>query len=47
VSVGFLQFERIELILIPGLTILAALVGFLPSVAAYRTDVAKALTARP
>lgn len=47
VSVGFLQFERIELILIPGLTILAALVGFLPSLAAYRTDVAKALTARP
>ncbi|MBX9790942.1 MAG: ABC transporter permease [Pirellulales bacterium] len=47
VSVGFLQFEGIELILIPGLTVLAALVGFLPSLAAYRTDVAKALTARP
>ncbi|MGE0534644.1 MAG: ABC transporter permease [Pirellulales bacterium] len=47
VSVGFLQFEGIELVLIPGLTILAALVGFLPSLAAYRTDVAKALTARP
>jgi putative ABC transport system permease protein len=47
VSVGFLQFEGIELVLIPGLTVLAALVGFLPSLAAYRTDVAKALTSRP
>ncbi|HZZ71512.1 MAG TPA: ABC transporter permease [Pirellulales bacterium] len=36
-----------ELILVPGLILLAALVGFLPALAAYRTDVAKALTATP
>jgi hypothetical protein len=29
--------------LIPALVVLASLVGFLPAVAAYRTDVAKAL----
>jgi putative ABC transport system permease protein len=32
-----------ELLLIPGLIVLAVLVGLLPGVAAYRTDVAKAL----
>lgn len=48
VSVGFLQFAPgFELILIPGLIALAALVGFLPALAAYRTDVGKALTATP
>jgi putative ABC transport system permease protein len=47
VSIGLLQFERAELILIPALVILAALAGFLPSLAAYRTDVAKALSDRP
>ena len=36
-----------ELILVPGLIGLAALVGFLPALSAYRTDVAKALTANP
>jgi putative ABC transport system permease protein len=36
-----------ELILVPGLVILASLVGFLPAMYAYRTDVAKALTAAP
>jgi putative ABC transport system permease protein len=48
VAVGFLQFAPIsELILIPGLVLLASLVGFLPALAAYRTDVGKALTATP
>jgi putative ABC transport system permease protein len=36
-----------ELVLIPGLVLLASVVGFLPAMAAYRTDVAKALTASP
>lgn len=47
VSIGFLQFEWNELILIPGLICLAALAGYLPALAAYRTDVAKALSANP
>ena len=36
-----------ELLLIPGLILLAIVVGFLPALAAYRTDVAKALSANP
>jgi putative ABC transport system permease protein len=36
-----------EWILVPGLMILAVVVGFLPALAAYRTDVAAALTASP
>ena len=36
-----------ELWLIPGLLLLAILVGFLPAMAAYRTDIAKALSANP
>lgn len=36
-----------ELVLIPTLTLLATIVGILPGVAAYRTDVAKALSASP
>lgn len=47
VSIGALKFETVELILIPTLIALAALVGLLPSLAAYRTDVAKALSDRP
>jgi putative ABC transport system permease protein len=48
IAVGFLQFAPgFELILIPGLIVLASLVGFLPALAAYRTDVGKALTATP
>jgi putative ABC transport system permease protein len=48
VAAGFLQFvPKFELILIPGLIALAALVGYLPAVSAYRTDVARALTAAP
>lgn len=47
VSVGFFQFVGYELVIIPGLIVLAALVGYLPALAAYRTDVAKALSATP
>ncbi len=47
VAVGLLHFRPIELILIPGLIALASLVGYLPAVAAYRTDVARSLTATP
>lgn len=36
-----------EFLLIPGLILLAILVGFWPAIAAYKTDVAKALTANP
>jgi putative ABC transport system permease protein len=39
------QFQWQELILIPGLIILASIVGYLPAAVAYRTDVAKSLTA--
>jgi putative ABC transport system permease protein len=42
-----LQFERIELVLIPALVVLAAVVGYLPAVVAYRTDVAQALSDHP
>ena len=37
------HFQIEELILIPGLIILASLVGYLPAVVAYRTDVAQSL----
>jgi putative ABC transport system permease protein len=43
VTLSVLQFDWLELVLIPGLVVLASLVGFLPALAAYRTDVAKAL----
>ena len=41
------HFTGAELLLIPGIIALASLVGFLPAWSAYRTDVAKALTATP
>jgi putative ABC transport system permease protein len=47
VSLRFLQFVEYELALIPGLIVLSALAGFLPALAAYRTDVGKALSAAP
>ncbi len=47
VAAGTLQFAVYELILIPGLILLASLVGYLPALTAYNTDVAKALTASP
>lgn len=45
VAVSALDFQLIELILVPGLLVLASLVGYLPALSAYRTDVAKSLTA--
>jgi putative ABC transport system permease protein len=39
------DFRPVELILIPGLIVLATLVGYLPAMYAYKTDVAKSLMA--
>ena len=47
VLVSPFAFQGVELILVPGLIVLATLVGFLPALSAYRTDVAKALIAAP
>lgn len=46
-AVSGLQFSWFELGLIGGLIALASIVGYLPALAAYRTDVAKALSAAP
>jgi putative ABC transport system permease protein len=43
IHLSLFQFDWQELVLIPALIVLAALVGFLPALAAYRTDVSKAL----
>jgi len=45
VTLDALQFDPWELALIPGLVVLASLVGYLPALTAYRTDVAKSLAA--
>jgi putative ABC transport system permease protein len=37
-------FEPVEVVLIPSLILLASLIGFIPGMSAYRTDVAKALS---
>ena len=47
VAVSALQFQPIELVLIPALIVLASIVGYLPALSAYRTDVARSLTAHP
>jgi putative ABC transport system permease protein len=47
VAIGLFQFVPLELVIIPGLIVLAAIVGYLPALVAYRTDVAKALSASP
>ena len=47
VDIGLLQFQKIELFLVPGLLLLASAVGYLPALAAYRTDVAQSLTNTP
>lgn len=47
VSIGFLQLVPFESVIIPGLVVLASLVGYLPALSAYRTDVAKALSESP
>ncbi|MGH7138078.1 MAG: ABC transporter permease, partial [Pirellulales bacterium] len=46
-AVSGFQFSWLELSLIGGLILLASIVGYLPALAAYRTDVAKALSAAP
>jgi putative ABC transport system permease protein len=43
ITVKAWEFTWQELLLVPGLVSFAALVGFLPAVSAYRTDVAKTL----
>jgi len=45
--VSMLDFRAVELILIPGLILLASIVGYLPAVSTYRTDVGKSLIANP
>ncbi len=45
VGVTALEFRTIELLLVPGLIVLATVVGYLPAAVAYRTDVAKSLQA--
>jgi putative ABC transport system permease protein len=44
ISLSAFEFDWQELVIIPGLLILASLVGFLPALSAYRTDVAKSLS---
>lgn len=44
VVVHALQFQAVELILIPGLVFMASVVGYLPAVIAYRTEVAESLS---
>ena len=44
VTLGFLDVDRMELILILSLVVLSCVVGYLPALAAYRTDVAKSLS---
>ena len=44
VRLAFWEFDPLEIALIPSLVGLATLVGFLPAMSAYRTDVAKALS---
>lgn len=47
VAIGLAPLLPAELLLIPGLVALAAVVGYLPAMTAYRTDVARALAASP
>ena len=47
VVVNPLQFQLNELILVPGLILLASAVGYMPAVVAYRTDVAQSLISSP
>lgn len=47
VTMDMFQFQTGELILIPALVLLATIVGYLPAVIAYRTDVSQSLIASP
>lgn len=44
VRLNMLEFDRYELIILPALVVLASLVGLLPAVSAYRTDVSRSLS---
>ena len=44
ILVNPLSFEPLELVLFPVLLVVGSLIGFLPGLAAYRTDVAAALS---
>jgi putative ABC transport system permease protein len=46
ITVGMFDFQLVEMVLLPGLIVLATLVGLLPAVVAYRTDVVKSLAPR-
>jgi putative ABC transport system permease protein len=46
-AMGLVPFSIEEAALLPGLIVLASLVGYVPALAAYRTDVAKTLSAAP
>ena len=46
-AMGVVNFTWQEMALLPALVVLATLVGYLPALDGYRTDVAKALTAAP
>ncbi|MEQ8787156.1 MAG: ABC transporter permease [Pirellulaceae bacterium] len=43
VSISFLSIAPAELLIVPGLLLLAVAVGFLPAMSAYRTDVARSI----
>ena len=43
IPIAYLNQVSPELLLIPGLVLLAAIVGFIPAYSAYRTDVAQSL----
>jgi putative ABC transport system permease protein len=43
VSIGLLSFVLAELFIVPGLLLLSVVVGILPALSAYRTDVARSL----
>ena len=45
VTVGLFSFDWRSLIVVPGLVALASIVGYLPALAAYKTDVVKGLAA--
>lgn len=47
VTAGFFDYNLVELVLIPGLILLASVVGYLPAMTAYRTDVSRTLAATP
>lgn len=47
ISLNPWNFSVYEAILIPGLILLSGIVGYLPAMTVYKTDVAKALTAAP